>query len=338
MKREITFDIMRGLAIVLMICANAMGELLVEPHSYFMCVVGSIAAPMFIIISGLMVALTMSRKDYEFNHYLKRGAIVVGAGVFLDVIIWSIYPFTFCEVLYLIGISIPLVYLFMNIKNEWFRWIIILFILIITPYLQGILGYTDYPTEINLDGTITLDSKHPTSILNHFIIDGWFPLFPWLAFAFLGANLYSLSQKYNEISSSSKAFVAVIAIILIFAGFGLWAVFDPNLVVRHGYSELFYPPTYGFMLWSIGFIILLFVIIKSTDELNIWKPFVVFGKTALFVYLLHFAIIENVLTEMFEDMELTQFLALNAIFTIVLFIAAYMYLGWKKSLAKKNIG
>ena len=61
---------MRGLAIIAMIFGNSMGNILAEPHPYILRVIISVAAPMFILISGTMVALTFDKKNYGILHYL----------------------------------------------------------------------------------------------------------------------------------------------------------------------------------------------------------------------------------------------------------------------------
>ncbi len=40
-----------------------------------------------------------------------RGAALIGVGAWLDTYVWGLYPFLSMDVLYLIGVSMPLCYL-----------------------------------------------------------------------------------------------------------------------------------------------------------------------------------------------------------------------------------
>ena len=340
MKRDIVFDILRGLAIVLMIAGNSMGNILEEPHPYWLRCIISVVAPMFIMVAGAMVALGLDKKSYDFMHFLKRGAIVFGAGMFLEIIVWGTWPFTIFEVLYLIGVSIPLTYLFLQIKNEPIRWLIIVAIIAVTPILQNTFGYTDYPTEYTFPKELYVEPENPTSILNHYFVDGWFPIFPWLAFAFIGANLYSWRQKYAQWSNKGKFMVLALGLFMIVAGAIIWQIVPPELVTRDGYSELFYPPTIGFIIWALGADLVIFVFVDKTSQSAIYKPIIIFGNAAMFVYIAHYMVIESVMLPFFEGedaelLSLGEFFIVDLIFTAVLFVAAYAYLNWKKSLARK---
>lgn len=316
-----------------MIIANSAGNLLISPHPKWLEILNSIAAPLFILISGIMIALTIQKKSYSLRHFLYRGGFVVSAGVFLEVFIWSTWPFTIFEVLYCIGFCIPLTFLFLKIKSENKRWLLIVLIIAVTPFLQKFFGYTDYPTEIAFPFEPYNETENPTSVLNHYFIDGWFPLFPWMAFAFIGANLYKWRLKYANFKISQKFSVLILGAILVFAGFGLWKIFAPNLIVRDGYSELFYPPTIGFILWALGFILILFVVVEKFRNSQIFKPVIIFGNTALFVYLFHYLVIENVLLKFFENnLNGLNFTILIIFFETFLLISSAIYIKFKSTL------
>ena len=185
MIRDGTIDILRGLAIFAMIASNSASYLLAEPHPFGLRLYGSFAAPMFILLSGFMVAYSTEQKNLEFKYFFTRGLIIIGIGAFIDIAIFKSYPFTSFDVLYTIGLSLPVAYLFLKISNKWNRWGLVLAIFALTPLLQKLLGYTDYPTIITFPFNIPVVPDYPTNIANHLLIDGWFPLFPWLGFSLL---------------------------------------------------------------------------------------------------------------------------------------------------------
>jgi uncharacterized membrane protein len=51
-------------------------------------------------------------KGYHAGHFLTRGASILLVGVLIDVFIWGIIPFMTMDVLYLVGFSLPIAYLF----------------------------------------------------------------------------------------------------------------------------------------------------------------------------------------------------------------------------------
>jgi len=105
-NRDISIDILRGLAIFTMVAANMAPYVLIEPHPFWFRFYGSFAAPLFILISGMMVALTTLTKGHDFKYFLVRGILIVTVGALIDVVMWNFYPFTTVDVLYLIGVSL----------------------------------------------------------------------------------------------------------------------------------------------------------------------------------------------------------------------------------------
>ena len=96
----------------MMVAAN-----LAKPQPAFFCghthfwfrLYGSFAAPLFVLLSGMIVAYTARRKGHGLGHFRARGAMMILVAALLEVLIWKFYPFLSVDVLYLIGVSLPLV-------------------------------------------------------------------------------------------------------------------------------------------------------------------------------------------------------------------------------------
>ena len=71
--RNHSLDVLRGLAIVTMILSNFAGEMLKAPHPFLLTVIGSLAAPLFVMIAGFLVGLSVLNKGYSFGYFLLRG-------------------------------------------------------------------------------------------------------------------------------------------------------------------------------------------------------------------------------------------------------------------------
>ncbi len=309
-NRDSTIDILRGVAIFTMVAANMAPTVLVSPHPLLFRFYGSFAAPLFILVSGMMVVFTAQTKGHGLRYFLLRGAMIVTMGALIDVLIWRIIPFTTVDVLYLIGISLPLAYLFSRLGTL-HRWIIVIFIFLATPLLQTYFGYTDYPTEFFLSGQPTIIIANQTGILNHWLIDGWFPIFPWLGFSLLGVNIAAL--RWNKLHSNlGKNNISLIGLGILAFGAILWWLHPGSLLTRAGYSELFYPPTIGYIVTAIGIIVILFSIVDRNPSLLAYKPLQLLGESALFMYILHLVLIEYVIAQI-EPPQIFQFYLLTYI-------------------------
>jgi uncharacterized membrane protein len=174
-SRDCNIDILRGIAIFTMVAANLSAACLKQPPPQAFRFYGTFAAPLFMLIAGYMIAFNSERKSYNFNSYLKRGLIIISVGALIDVF-GGYYPFISFDVLYLIGFSFPLVYLFNRLKTP--QQIAIIFsIFAITPALQVMFGYNEYPVQVEIFKYHSI-SAYPTAvnILRNWLIEGWFPV------------------------------------------------------------------------------------------------------------------------------------------------------------------
>lgn len=326
--RDNVIDIVRGLAIIIMVGAN-MAPILAPPHPLFFRLYSSMAAPIFITLAGMSVPLCLSTNNpcYTFVHFLKRGGTLLLAGVFVDIAAWGIWPFTTVDVLYLIGTSLPLAYLVAK-SPTYIPSFLGLLILLVTPLLQYSMGYTSYPTEFYFDGSVS-NIKDQTSILNHWIIDGWFPLFPWLGYVCIGVTLGKLRwPEKGKVTKFTSLKFSIITLITLILGSVLWYYMPGNLYEREGYSEMFYPVTYGFMLVSLSTVVALIIILDFSRNFVAFKPLEKFGKNSLFVYILHCIILGHVIDALFKSLPGMHYLLVYAGFIVVLFGSLYLWERW----------
>jgi uncharacterized membrane protein len=298
-------------------------EVLAPEHPLWFRVYGSFAAPLFILISGMMVSLGCSSKDRGLGYFLLRGALIVALGALIDVVVEGIRPFTSMDVLYLIGLSLPVAYLARRLPVG-VRWAAVPIVFAATPLLQQWLGYTDIPTEYRLNGALDEAADTPTSIPNHWLIDGWFPLLPWIGFSLLGVNLGEIRWGQKLSITFRHGAVRDIAIALLAVGMPIgWFNLD-RLQVRGGYSELFYPPTIGYILTACGVMAVLFWIVDRWPTLRIYWPLQVMGGSALFAYVLHRMVISYVLARWWHQVALPQFLLVYVCLLALVFAGAYL--------------
>ncbi|MGZ8190759.1 MAG: heparan-alpha-glucosaminide N-acetyltransferase domain-containing protein [Methylococcaceae bacterium] len=285
--RNATIDILRGIAIFTMVAANLSASLLQADDKVMMFrLYGTFAAPLFVMLAGMMVVIT-GAKHASFQHYLNRGLLIVICGCLLDVLVWRIYPFLGYDVLYLTGFCIPVVYLLAKYCSLNTRIIIVSLLIGLTPVLQTLFNYREELlsleiTALSFNDYLTLLLSQSTG--QRFLLDGWFPVMPWLSFAITGSVLGTLYlQGYSFVA---KRFLAT-GIIIFGIGVVLWLMQNPHLVIREGYSELFYPPATGYWFTATGLIFLGFFCVEMTKQLAVHTIFLKLGHASLFMYIFH---------------------------------------------------
>lgn len=299
--RDQSIDILRGLAIFTMVAANAAGNILEEPHPFLFRFYGTFAAPMFIFLSGMMIAQSKQKVNRGSIYYLIRGGLIVLMGMLIDILIWGHFPLVTFDVLYLIGFATPIAYYVSRMPKS-ARLAVALLIFALTPLLQPVFGYQRILKELPIAQVASIQLiPHLSEIGRHFFIDGWFPLFPWLGFALLGVALFPARQKTDP----QKWLFS--ALIISVGGAIFWFLNSGPLYTRDGYSELFYPPSWGYITTTIGLILLALSVVP---KLNVpWLSQILgnLGRCSLFIYTLHCLLIQYILNVFWPQVNFPEF-------------------------------
>ena len=342
-KRDVSIDIIRGIAIFIMLGANVVGYVTsCQLHPLWFDIFSSFAAPLFILLSGYMVAVNSAKKRTAISYYLKRGGLLILTAALIDSLIWQLIPFATFDVLYVIGLGMLVVFL-LEKKSVWVKTGFIAIVLIITAILQYTCEYAEFPVEIEfLSAEADYSDYSFVNIIKALLYDGWFPVFPWIAVPVLGSLVAHFRKKFDNNFANGK--IAALGLVLAIAGF-VWLYFGytteyafDELVKRDPYGELFYPATLPFMIGALGVCLLIFCIVDKTKQTVLWKPLIVFGQTSLFNYILHSAIIAYVVYPYFEDnlQSLNIGWMIYALLVVVSFILSYGVMIMKRKVKTKN--
>jgi uncharacterized membrane protein len=287
--RLLWIDALRGLAILFMIPAN-LSPLLVEPHALWFRIISSFAAPVFVMLSAGMVELTASRHD--LRYFVRRGAIVLGAGMAIDVLLWRILPWTSIDVLYVIGVGIPLVALLARARTRVFL-TLALACFAAAFALQAFVSYHPEALQIFYLEDLSMPGGLPR-LLQSWFVDGWFPYFPWLGYAFLGAVFFrhvfvDRGHTVHLLMAGGGALLAALGFTLLFVPIaGLRSIASGAVLAsREGYCEIFYPATLGYVLASIGMVVVFAYIVRHVHPSRPIRVLAFFGRYSMLVYILH---------------------------------------------------
>ena len=296
-ERDPSIDVLRGLAILTMVGANMAPYSLEAPHPMFLRAIGTFAAPTFVFLAGLMVSI--SRRPARLSHALRRSALILCVAAAIDVACWRITPFVYFDVLYLIGLALPAAVLCLELDAR-VHALVAVSIVAVTPLLRDRFGYGPLLTD-----------PGPRAIWQHWLVEGWFPIFPWLGVALLGAWY----GRVPAMNTPRARFVGGGTLVL--AGAVALAVRPPVLVTRAGYSELFYPPTISLLTVALGFTLLVLSLVPRLSAFVPLKGIETYGRASLLIYVSHTVLIAFVF-ERFGHQPLHRFLALYACHVVVL--------------------
>jgi uncharacterized membrane protein len=287
--RDHSIDVLRGLALLTMVEANMAPYVLEAPHPMFLRAIGTFAAPTFVFLAGMMVGV--SRRSDRVGHALRRSALLLFVAGAIDVGCWHIAPFVDFDVLYLIGLALPVAALCLG-QSPLLHSLAALSIVAVTPILRHRLGY----------GPLLAD-PNPWPLWRRWLVDGWFPVFPWLGVALLGA-------WYGRIRATTTLRVeAAIGAALALSGVVALAMEPPVLVTRGGYSELFYPPSIGVLSVAVGSCLVVLSLVPRLSTLLPLGWIETYGRASLVVYVAHTVLIAFVF-ERFGPQPLLRFLGL----------------------------
>ncbi len=305
--RSHAIDALRGAAIVSMFAANLAAPCLAPPHPLWLRVYGSFAAPAFVLLSGMMTSL--GRRQPALDRLLVRSLLLVGLAAGIDLVCWGITPFETFDVLYLLGLALPLVGLAARLPLS-LHALLGALVLLLTPWLRERLGY----------GPLLPDHlAYPWPVWRRLLVDGWFPVFPWLGVALLGGAL----GRLEPLRASRTRWLLPAGVLLALLGAAGWLAAPPPLVTRLGYSELFYPPSLQYLALALGAVLLA---LRGLDALEPKLPLAwlsLLGRSSLLLYVAHVALIALWLDERFEQQTLPTFLALYAALTLTLTALAW---------------
>ena len=254
-----------------------------------------ICAPTFLFLAGFALCLSITRRlsrgatEREVGRYLfTRGLIIL----LLDPL-WMSFGFGYgvlLQVLYAIGASM-MAMVFLRRWNAKLLLSLSLGYMVFSEALAGLVLWIAGGERPGLVGAFLVTGGR--------ITDGVFvlyPMLPWLAYMVLGWSLGTMHVE-NRITRPVRFYVfAGLVFLMLFVlirginGYGNMTLYRYGTSLVQWLHVSKYPPSLTFSLLELGLMFLLLAGLTRFYEHRIpssWNPFIVFGQTPLFFYILH---------------------------------------------------
>ena len=316
--RFVELDIARSIATLIMIVANAAPAFLEEESvNPIFRVICSLAAPLFIFISGLTFRVNI---DNNKRGLLKNAFYLLASAAFVDVAIWRIMPFCTFDVLYLIAFSQIITFFIFKLSPS-LRVVTFCVLAAVFLVVQQLVSYRFEIADSSISDVIVSEGPY-YSIQSNFkrlVFDGWFPILPW-SLLFLSGSLISY-QRLNVLFLEKKVtrFSAWILFI------GVFSISCANISqdIRNGYMEVFYPFTGWIVvlagIWMICALSFAKVFKGNQVVINYLQ---ILGKKSLFVYVLHLTLISYIFSSQ-AKMPAIQFTLVSVLFIALVWVFVY---------------
>jgi uncharacterized membrane protein len=264
-KRLFSVDILRAAAILLMIQVHFIDNLSSRSPSApllydLSSVLGLWPAPLFTLLVGLSYSLWLGKQralGTEANtigkYSVRRGLFIFGAGMAFAAFIWLPEDMFNWDILPLIGVSLVILAAARKLPPVVLL-TICLMVLLLSPPLRQISDFAAYWKDGEFFYDFTL-----TEVVLGFLLNGYFPLLPWIIFPLAGYSIGELFFRQDSVSSSSAQRLSIAGGILLALAMMLFMLqrFVPAAIAGHYLTDVtFYPASTTYIFGTLGLSIL----------------------------------------------------------------------------------
>lgn len=275
MERRQDIDQLRGLAILLMIMVHAAATWTPEgasTTSLFALIIaglGGLAAPLFVTVGGWVTV----QSTWTLQKALTRFAFLLLAQILVNLTAPHLFdPFT-PGVLSLFAILYLIAPIWLRIaENTTFCGTVLFGICIVNMVLlpgDSSLGWNDRITSNGFE------------IINHLVLTGTYPVFPWIFFSILGAGINIHSPSIKQLGS-----IASIGLILCITI--LWDALQKDVPFAQpsgDASMTFFPANTPFLIGACTGVLILWMMFERR---NPYQGLNKLGRLSLTLYVVHF--------------------------------------------------
>lgn len=289
-ERQPHIDMLRSVAILFMVEVHTaatfrpQGISASDPLGILAASIGGLAAPLFICISGWGTKRAMSRRiDAQSGELLRwvavRFVFLLIAQLLVNLIALNIFNWYTPGVLSLLALCALLALPLSRLKTNHLATLFVL--LLLSPMVLASMWDIDgsWSAVINADGMIEW--------LSLLLVDGTYPLFPWLGFFVLGGIIHDMQSKAASILLIISGCFSLFALLFALNTGRAWAL------TSNGDAVLtFFPASSAFMITAsfavLAAVLLLARVKPQSFTTPLKQSFQRIGQISLTIYLLHF--------------------------------------------------
>lgn len=265
-----SIDILRTFAIFVMVLVH-FGENLSGFHSP----ITGFGAPLFAFLAGVSYCLwsraqtARGKSETEISRIsVRRALFVFGVGFAFNIFVWLPEDVFNWDVLTCIGASL----LFLTVTRHLPSLVLTVFSiasLLASPVLREIADYAAYWQNNYFDPDMTL-----ADVIIGFLVTGYFPLFPWIAFPLAGfqAGAVLFTDSADSSDSQPSPWLIVLTGMILFAASMLLLGIQPYLPATLSQKVLggwkMFPPTIEYVTCTLGLALALLGLMHLYVDLN----------------------------------------------------------------------
>lgn len=222
---------------------------------------------------------------------LIRGFLIFTIGLVFAGAVWGIKFIFIWDILTLLGFSTILLTLIRN-WNSIVLTLLALIIVLVAPILRRLFDYPKFWEYDEYQPPIVLEE-----IIGGFLLNGYFPILPWISFAILGyvVGRSVLLNENENVRAINRGILIIFGISFIVSGFlalGFGSLLSEGFVKAYLVELEFYHLSFTMFLILLGMCFILFWVLHTLLDLkkveyNWFYPFRVYSLFSLTVYILH---------------------------------------------------
>jgi uncharacterized protein len=331
--RILGYDFARGIAIIGMIFVNFKTVMVAETDAYLYQLVALLsgkAAALFVVLAGVSMTLMYqsAKAKNDVGNIRKVKIILLKRATLFFVLGLSYYTIWPGDILHYYGLYVPIGVLFLSVSRSWLQ--TISFLLIIT-YSASMLFF-NYETGWNWNNLEYTDFFTVNGFFRNFFLNGFHPVFPWIAFLLTGIWIGRIN--FNDVKIRNRVTLFSLIIFIVFKSISIFLLDTLSQLSSTEASGITYllettpmPPLFFYMITASSLAVFIisisiYICIKLSHTLFI-KQMVSTGQLALSNYFFHVIIGMLSLKLFFRKLESAfsiEFTLVYAIFFSVVII------------------
>jgi uncharacterized protein len=325
--RILGYDFARGLAIIGMIFVNFKTVMVAETDAYLYQLVSLLsgkAAALFVVLAGVGMTL-MYRKAKAKNdvgEIRKVKIILLKRAAFLFVVGLSYYAIWPADILHYYGLYITIGVLFLSVSR---KWLLTISFLLIIAYSVSMLFF-NYDAGWDWNTLEYADFFTVNGFFRNFFLNGFHPVFPWIAFLLTGICIGRIN--FNNVKIRKRVTLFSLTIFVVFKSISIFLISTLSQLSPTEASDIAYllgttpmPPSFFYMITASSlavFIISISIYISSKLSHTLFiKQMVSTGQLSLSNYFLHVIIGMLAIKLFFRKLEFAFSIEFTLVYAIV---------------------